>query len=332
MSKRTKPRKWIQAELDRLDPDKDYDQMMKLNGLYRADEAFQDIIYSISMPNVAVTNHGALSLFKSDESGKSIRYPEKRMDHTALHHLIWFEFGSDHEYTKASVDSLNRMHAIWAKRAPEAFEPEEDYNYALAYEISMIDRLSKRVGGPGVPEREKRAAYNFYTRIQSHFRHAITNEPIGNWPESFEACEEFAKEFESRKRVPHKYTELVDEHLVQAFGKRHFPPMLQGFGRDLIVSISDPNVMNSIGIRMPSKMKQAFCRRVFRTFMWLGAKVKPDEEMHIAERIRARTGESIEEYMSHVVNMKKYHKVAEDAAAVAPMNPRQGNSGLAPAE
>ena len=311
---RTKPKKWIQDEIDSLDPDTDYDRIMKLNALYRATDEFQDIIYSMAMPNVVITNHGAETLFREGK-GKAIHHKTKRMDHTKLHHLIWFEFGCNHEYTIQAIDSLNRLHKFWAQRFPVAFEPEEDYNYALAYEVTLIDRIAKRVGAPGPSERELRAGYNFYTQIQKHFRHALTDQPLDGWPESYEACLEFVNEIESRKRPPHKYPELVEEHLVKAFAERRMPKRWQKFGRDLVVSINMPAAMHSIGIEMPSPLKQAICRRAFRTYMWLGVKVAPDPEEHLGERIRAAEGWSMQEYLNQVKGGIKYHEPAADDVA-----------------
>jgi hypothetical protein len=68
------PRKWIADAIAKLDPKKDYDQIVKLAVLYRADDAFMDIIYAISMPNVAITNHGALMLFRNGK-GKTSASP-----------------------------------------------------------------------------------------------------------------------------------------------------------------------------------------------------------------------------------------------------------------
>jgi hypothetical protein len=92
---------------------------------------------------------------------------------------------------------------------------------------------------------------------------------------------------------------------------------LQGFGRDLMVSIASPDTMRSIGIRMPSPFKQALCRRMFRTIMWFGTQVKRDETSHIGERIRARTGMTVDDYVNSVLGGIKYQPAPQTTSVDA---------------
>jgi hypothetical protein len=85
-------RKWIAREIEKLDPFKDYAEIVKLSVIYRANDAFMDLIYAITFPNFITGNDGARAVIRYGK-GKLVRHMERRMDDTSRHILIWCEYG-----------------------------------------------------------------------------------------------------------------------------------------------------------------------------------------------------------------------------------------------
>jgi hypothetical protein len=293
---RTLPRKWIAKRIAELDAQKDYAEILKLSVVYRANDTFLDLIYSITFPNFVVPNHGALAVLREGR-GKVYRHNERRMDDTARHILIWSEFGPDHEYTKRSVESLNSLHAFWATKYPESFSHNEDYLYTLCFEAVLFHRLSRRVGRKGLSEHEAIATWEFWRRMAKLFRNGSTGAPIEGFPDDFAACLEFVENYESKRRPPNQYAKQIDDLMIQAFSKRHLPRLLQPAGRTLILSLISEKTVINLGMRLPSAPIRAVCRFGFRVFLAVGEHLLPDPVVPFPELKREREGLTIEDYL-----------------------------------
>jgi hypothetical protein len=296
---RAKPRKWIAKKIASLDPHSDYAEIWKLLVIYRSNDAFMDLLYSITFPNFVVPNHGALAVLR-EGSGKVFRQGERRMDDTARHILIWSEFGPGHEMTRRSVESLNAMHSFWAKKYPSSFGHNEDYLYTLCYEATLFHRLMQRAGLRGFSEKEQTAAWEFWSRMAPLFRNVETGEPISEFPSSFAGCVMFVESFENTRRPPNAYSAQIDETMIQAFSRRHLPKVLRPIGRMLALSLLPEGTLRGLGLRAPSNWVKKICRSGFGLFLTVGDKVLPDPTTSHPEQIRARTGASVEEYVAAV--------------------------------
>ena len=311
-------RKWIAREIEKLDPYKDYAEIIKLSVIYRATDAFMDLIYSITFPNFVTGNDGARAVVRNGK-GKVVRHMERRMDDTSRHILIWCEYGPEHEYTKRSIESINNLHRFWAKLYSDAFDHEEDWIYVICYEVTLFHRLMTRVGAKGFSEKEKIASYEFYKRIAPQFRRVLTEEPI-NTPKNFDACMEFVETYENTHRMPNKNKDAIEEYLLGSFSRRHFPPMLRPFARALVHSLCPEGTLKNLRLKPVSPVAKWLSRRAFRTFLWIGEHIAPDPKVSLPERIRERDGLTEEEYVMAVTEgMKTQPKAESDRIKQGPV-------------
>ncbi|MXO73030.1 oxygenase MpaB family protein [Alteraurantiacibacter buctensis] len=291
-----KARKWIDRRIAALDPAKDYAEIMCLSVVYRSNDAFMDLLYSITFPNFIVPNRGAIAVLR-DGKGKVFRAAERRMDDTARHILIWNEFGPEHEYTRRSVNALNRLHKHWSDRYPGSFAHDEDYLYTMCYEATLFHRLLRRVGLAGLSEKEKQASWEFYSRLAPQFRNAETDTAISGFPGSFEACVDYVERYESTRWPPNAYTASIDATLIQAFAKRHMPKVLRPIGRQLVLSLLPERTVCNLGLELPPPFVRKLCKLVFATYLLIGMKLLRDPTQSHAEIIREREGLSVEQYV-----------------------------------
>jgi len=304
---RTKPRKWIAKEIARLDPIKDYAQIWKLSVIYRSNDAFMDLMYSITFPNFVVPNHGALAVLRNGE-GKVVKHAERRMDDTARHILIWSEYGPDHEFTRKSVDSINKMHIFYSKKYPGSFSHNADYLYTLCYEATLFHRLMCRVGMKGMSEREKIAAWEFWRRMSKLFINVETGEPIKGYPDSFDGCISLVESYEAGHSIPSKYSEQIDETMIQAFGKRHMPKVLRPAARTLVLSLLPEGTVRGLGIKPASRIAKTLCRFGFRSFLWVGENIMADPDISHPELARERLNLPAEAYAGEVSSGVPFHQ------------------------
>ncbi|WP_071795973.1 oxygenase MpaB family protein [Natronohydrobacter thiooxidans] len=312
-------RKWIAREIEKLDPYTDYAEIIRLAATYRSNDAFMDLIYSVTFPNFITGNHGSRSIVRNGK-GKVVRHMERRMDDTSRHILIWTEYGPDHEYTKRSIDSLNQLHKFWSKHYPEGFEPVEDWQYVIAYEVTLFHRLLRRVGAKGFSEKEKIASYEFYKRIAPQFRRVLTDEPIPITFQNFDDCMEFVERYENTRRAENPDKHLVQKYVIDAFATRNFPRFLQPAMRQLIYALMPEGTMKNWRIRQ-NPIARFLARRAFRAFLWIGENIAPDPKISHPERIRQRDGLTEEEYVAQVARGMKSQPTPEsdridDTAAI----------------
>lgn len=298
------PRKWIAKRISQLDPHMDYAEIWKLAVAFRSNDAFLDLIYSITFPNFVVPNHGAIAVLREGK-GKVYRHNDRRMEDTARHILIWAEFGPEHEYTRRSVDSLNALHSFWAGKYPASFSHNEDYVYTLCYEVVLFHRLMKRVGSKGLTQNEQIASWEFFHRLCKLFRNGATGAPVEGFPDSFDACLKFVEEYETQRRPPNLYSKQIDDLMIQAFSKRHLPRLLQPAGRALILSLLPENTVRNLGLKLPAAPVRAICRLGFRAFLAVGEYILPDPAVSFPELKREREGLTMEDYLRNVTGGMK---------------------------
>ena len=61
---RTKPRKWIAAEVAGLDPHTDYERIWQLANVYAVSDFLMDYIYAITFPRFLVTFRGSHAVLR----------------------------------------------------------------------------------------------------------------------------------------------------------------------------------------------------------------------------------------------------------------------------
>lgn len=283
---RTKPRKWIRQELATLDPYRDYERIVALNTSYYLSDFMLDYIYAITFPNFIGPQHGAEAVLRNG-TGKVYKNPNKRMDDTSRHMMVWWENGPSHPSTQRSVESINRMHEEWAKTYPENFSREEDYIYTLCYEAAFMHRLRLRIGLPGFTEQTQIASVEFWSRMAKLFRNAGTGEPLSSFPKDFTAINEYMDWYENRDVGLNQYGSDVIERILEPFAQRHFPKPLYGVARAMVLGMySDHLLTNTLGQPAASPFSRWLAKSFMKVGLTLSERVLADPEVTFAERRR----------------------------------------------
>ncbi|MEC3853899.1 oxygenase MpaB family protein [Paenarthrobacter ureafaciens] len=282
---RTKPRKWIREELARLDPHQDYERIIALNTSYHMTDFLLDYVYAFTFPNFIAPQHGSETVLRGG-TGKIYKNPNKRMDDTSRHMLIWWENGPSSPLTRRSVESVNRLHEHWAKTYPDNFSHTEDYVYTLCYEAAFMHRMRLRLGLSGFDEGTQTAAIEFWSRMALLFRNAGTGEPITEFPTTFQGVMDYMDWYEGRDLGANPHGADVIERMLTPFAERHFPKPLHPIARALVLGIYPPHILRSHGIKKPSPLTQRFARSFLRFGLVMSEKYAADPEETIGERHR----------------------------------------------
>ncbi|WP_373989763.1 hypothetical protein [Duganella sp. BuS-21] len=285
----TLPKKWIARRIAELDPDKDYDEIWKLTSAYRPNDFFMNLVYAVTFPHFFVREHDARPLFDHGK-GKILTRPDARSDDTSWKMQVWWHYGSEHEQTRRNVESINRLHAHYAKQFPESFREHGSYMYTLCYECAGMHRLFLRIGLPGYTEKEKLAAVNYWRRMTGLFRNAATNEQIDGFPEDFDGVMAYMDryELEGMTEAPHEMGRIGARAILRQFEHRYFPGWLHPVVRAWIISLYPSNLLHAYELKAPPRPVVALFRRVTAMLFAFGERFAPDPTDTFQERRQAR--------------------------------------------
>lgn len=220
-------RRWIDRELERLDPNTDYARIMSMVAQYQMDEFTLNFLVTLLNSYVVKPAHMAETQVFTN---KAIRRPNQRMQDALNFFWTWYANGPDAPETIESVGRLNRIHAGVARHLPGHFEDSEDFHYVLGRLVVLQDRLLKKLGLGGMHPRVKLAQFNFAKELSTHFRREGDN-ALDAFPETLEELERFVDRWEGKNHVYSPVqTDLVNA-LIYAFGARWFPRPLHALGR-----------------------------------------------------------------------------------------------------
>lgn len=292
MAKRTKPRKWIADEMATLDPRRDYARMWELSSTYYVSDFLMDWIYAITFPRFLATLRGANAVLRGG-SGKIHTNPNRRMDHTSRHMLVWWEHGPEDEATQRSVAALNKLHRHWAKQYPGHFDFNEDYVYTLCYEAAMMHRLRLSLGMTGFDERLQVAAWEFWSRMAELFKSIGTDEdkPLEGFPEDFAGINAYMDWYEGQRWPRNPLGDEVADVVLRPFAERYFPKPLHPLAKQMVTSLYPEFVFQAHGIARPNTLIRSLVRSGFRLGLVISEKVAPDPEESLPQIHRRRKAE-----------------------------------------
>ncbi|MDQ1105639.1 hypothetical protein [Nocardioides zeae] len=294
MARRTKPRKWIAAEMATLDPHTDYARIWALSSVYYVNDFMLDWIYAITFPRFIAPLRGAQAVLRGG-TGKIYTDPDKRMDDTSRHMLVWWEKGPDHPDTQRSVRSLNNLHRYWAQQYPGRFTFNEDYVYTLCYEAAMMHRLRISLGLPGFDDKMQVAAWEFWSRMAEQFVNVGSpdDRPLEGFPSDFAEINAYMDRYEGenwpRNPLGHEVTDVI----LRPFAERHFPRVLHPLAKQMVTSLYPDFIFAAHGMARPHPLVRRLVRGAFRAALVVNEKVVADPEVSLPEihrRRRAATG------------------------------------------
>ena len=101
-------RRWVYQELQRLDPETDYAQIMSMVAQYQMDEFTLNFLVTLLNSYVVKLAHMAETQVFTN---KAIRRPNQRMQDALSFFWTWYANGPNAPETIESVNRLNRIHA-----------------------------------------------------------------------------------------------------------------------------------------------------------------------------------------------------------------------------
>ncbi len=286
---RTKPRKWIADEIARLDPHTDYERIWALSSTYYVNDFLMNWVYAITFPRFLVTLRGADVVLR-DGDGKIYSKPDKRMDDTSRHMLVWWENGPEHSATQRSVKSLNNLHRYWAKKYPGRFGFNEDYVYTLCYEAAMMHRLRLSLGMSGFDEKVQIAAWEFWSRMANLFTNVggDSDEPLQGFPADFAGINTYMDWYESLQWPSNPLGSEVADVVLRPFAERYFPKWLHPLAYQLVTSFYPNFVFTVHGVKRPNPIIRQLMRAGIRAGLTISERIAADPEQSLPELHRAR--------------------------------------------
>lgn len=107
---RTRPRRWIAAEIESLDPATDYEAIWRLTSSYGLNDFALNLVYAHLFPHFYLPPHGSQPLWDGGD-GKVIERALQRVEDTIRNNLMWWFHGPSHPKTRQSVAGINKLHA-----------------------------------------------------------------------------------------------------------------------------------------------------------------------------------------------------------------------------
>ncbi|CCQ46123.1 hypothetical protein ARTSIC4J27_2083 [Pseudarthrobacter siccitolerans] len=274
--------KWISAEIERLDPNVDYETIWKLSTCYWVNDFMMSFLYTTGFPHFTLPPTGPKSL---EATNKIFARTDKREEDTTDHLWTWFERGPSSPEMQKSVDIVNKIHeAIW-KKNPGLFSNVDDFIYTICVLGADMHRLRLRVGMPGFTENQRIATHKYWYEVSKMFLSEVG--PVSDqFPENFEGMLTYMADFEARDwpqtDVGHKAAML----LIDKFGENWFPKGFHWVGRNLIKSLLDEPSHRVHRIPYTSRFVTKIFELIILAAFFAKEKVLPDPTISTPERHR----------------------------------------------
>jgi hypothetical protein len=290
----TKPRRWIDAEIDRLDPAEDWAQMYRLMNAYRPNDFMLDLIYAHVFPHFMVPTHGAIPVWRNGEDAKVVNRASLRADTTSLHNMIWWHYGPDHPETKKSVDTINAIHAHYEERYPSTFQHHSDYVYVWCFSAVTMHRLRVKMGLPGLSDNEKIVVHRFWKELAPLFvvpNDSSSHHPVDDYPDDFDGIIAWLDDFEGGDWPVNETGAKTSKAVVDQFLFRYIPRPLHFLMRAALNSFYADSVLKAYQISPPPRPVKAVIRRVCGFAMALSDRLVPDPSESYLDRRNSLTDE-----------------------------------------
>ncbi len=190
--------KWIAAEIERLDPEVDYERIWALSSTYWVDEFMMSFLYSVSFPKFMMPANGGRTAGRARHRPGDHRPGPPGNLETVHHFWTWFGLdGPSSEHTRASVEQVvTRCTAASAVVTPGDFGDPEDFVYTLCYLGAGYHRIRQLAGLPGYTNRQQIAAHRHWWAMAELF--GTETGPVADFPSDFAAMVTFLDQWESR--------------------------------------------------------------------------------------------------------------------------------------
>lgn len=272
-------RRWIDREVQTLDPDTDYPKIMSMVAQYQMDEFTLNFLVTLLNSYVVKPAHMAETQVFTN---KGIRRPNQRMQDALNFFWTWYANGPNAPETIESVQRLNKIHAGVARHLTEHFEDSDDFNYVLSRLVVLQDRLLKKLGLGGMNPRIKLAQFNFAKDLSRHFRRPGDRE-LEPFPETLDELEAFVDRWEGKNHGFSPIQADLVNALIYAFAQRWFPRPLQTLGRwTATYSLEDP-FLEHVGIKPLHGLPRMITHGILKTLFFYKTRLAADAKVSAYE-------------------------------------------------
>jgi hypothetical protein len=289
MAQQTAPKKgykWIAEEIERLDPEVDYEEIWKLSTCYYVNDFMMNFLYTTGMPHFILPPHGGETVTRGG-SGKVIKQQDKREKDTADHFWTWFEFGPSKVETQVSMDKVNKIHAeIW-KRMPGNFSHIDDFIYTMCWIGADMHRLRLRIGLSGFTEKQQIACHRFWLEIAKLFV-CETGPIVQDFPANFQGMLDYMERYEAVQYEFSPEGAQACEALLEQFANRWFPKGFRWFGRNMILSMLDEPIRRTHRLKKPDPVTIKLNEFGLKMVLWGKERVLPDPKITTPEKHRRK--------------------------------------------
>ena len=259
----TSHRRWVERRINSLNPETQFDEIIRLVSDYRTTSVVMNLIYMVALSGVLLPKHGQDI---TAATGNTVHKAEDRTRGTSDAFFTWFSNGSNSDVTRASIDRLNKYHGGMAKLFPEAFEPNEDWIYATCALGLFSTRARENLGlRPETPAMQT-AWHHFLGNIASHLRGP--HGEITDYPKDFAALRRQLEEYENRDWPKLPLGHEIMTAVVQAFCDRWFPRPFHWFARNLALIILPKQHRNIHQLPDPNPLASVIVRRTVQLSSW----------------------------------------------------------------
>ncbi|AKE01106.1 hypothetical protein XU06_29460 (plasmid) [Rhodococcus erythropolis] len=266
---------WVQKKIDTLDPDTQYNEIIRLQANYLFKPFFMNLNYIQAVAGTQLPGGEILIA-----AGKSVTNAEARVNGTMETFFTWMFNGTDSDVTKASVEKLNRYHLSHAKKFPGYFDDNVGYLHATCAIGLIGPRFRETFGLSPQSDRLNKAWYNFLADIIEMLRGE--HGQIQDFPEDFESMRKFVEDYEGRDWPQTNTGKVFMEGVVQDFADRMFPRGLGWFGRNLALFAVPKAVRRVHRMPDPGRFSGPLVRFFIRTMAMAQEKVLPDPRVPLS--------------------------------------------------
>lgn len=286
---RTSPRRWIAAEIERLDPENDYEDIWRLTSSYGLNDFALNLVYAHLFPHFYLPPHGSRPLWDNGD-GKVIERALQRVEDTIRNNLLWWYYGPSHPKTLQSVANINKLHAYHARRHQGDFAHQDDYVFTLAFSAASLHRFNRKIGVPGYTEKQKIAAHRFWQHMADLFVDEHGRK-IMNFPPDWDSMIAFVEDFEGRPRPSTDSGAMVTKAILDQFAYRWFPAPLRRVGRALAASTLHPNCWTTHKVSVPNPVIRRILLRATGLLIRAQQVARPDPQRTYFEDLASLTKE-----------------------------------------
>ncbi|KAJ9145431.1 Eukaryotic translation initiation factor 3 subunit M [Pleurostoma richardsiae] len=269
--------KWLDKYFDQLDPETEYDQIIRTAVMFGASDFSTALGYAAVFIILTQTPSGAVAV----HGGKVIRRGHQRYYETQLYNLHWAYHGSTDPETVKYVGQINKIHAgVW-KRSPGTISAPWEAQMAIIA-LSYFETWVRKVAGAKRQEIHPhvQAAWPAWgERLTGHF----VSEPsdgsrsLGiNYPRDWQELERFFFWFDEfpieEQMTPEQLQKGHEtaEAFIDQFCELWFPRPLYYFGRHFLLTFLPPNSRRRQRIGEPNPLLAALFKWFLRTALNLG--------------------------------------------------------------